>query len=122
MSAVIVCTNCGEGYVARRWVERGWCRKKECRKAANIEYLHRSLGLAKVRPVDLRQAILRRVKALEVVNDPLDVGGFAKGTVFIQEHWERMLFNFSFTPGTILKDSQNRLYEFRVKDMEVEYA
>jgi len=54
------------------------------------------------------------VRAMTVVSDPLMPGGFAAGTPFGQDEWEQMLRMMTFTPGTILRDGQGRLYEFRL--------
>lgn len=114
MSYVIVCANCGEGYVGRVRVQRGFCRQKACQAAAQLDRTHKSREKAKVVAVDLTLAINRAVGSLIVVHDPLDRGGFGAGVVFDKEQWERMLANMTFTPGTVLKDGQGRLYEFRL--------
>jgi hypothetical protein len=70
---------------------------------------------AKIMPVDLKVAIDRHVVSLTVVCDPLGIeeGGFEPGATFGKNDWMQMFQRFSFTPGTVLKDGQGRLYEFR---------
>jgi hypothetical protein len=53
----------------------------------------------------------RGVIGLTVVADPLGRGGFAAGTYFPHDEWVGMLKHWSFTPGTILRDRDGRLYK-----------
>jgi len=115
MSCVLICSICGNGYVGTRKVANGVCRSRECHNAAELKRTHKSRDIAKRIPAPVERAIARGVTKLTVVNDPLEDGGFKAGTSFPKDYWELMLKDMTFTPGTILIDGQNRLYEFQLK-------
>jgi hypothetical protein len=67
----------------------------------------------------LQAAVARHVTNLTVVCDPLEEeGGFRAGVVFPKQDWTLMLQYLAFTPGTILRDAQMRLYEFRLGEQQ----
>jgi hypothetical protein len=66
--------------------------------------------------LDLYEVMGDTPRALTVVSDPLEEGGFAAGTKFSVEECEAMLRHFSFTPGTILQDANGKLYRFEDGD------
>ena len=109
-SCVVICAGCGKGYVARKRIINGYCR--ECRKLAGYAAMRRAREKARVVAVDLHLAVERNVRFLTVVNDPDAKGGFHAGVRFVKEEWEQMLKHLSFTPGTLLKDGDGRLYRF----------
>lgn len=94
---IVVCKNCREVFFTR---DSGvYCKKAECQAAA----LKAPVPLEKVFSAT-------NVYSLEVVNDPLEPGGFRAGQRFNLEEIEAMVKYWSFTPGTILRDLNGRLY------------
>jgi len=108
MGVMVEC-GCGEVFEAKRVSRYGRCpacalRAKELAQA-------RWWDRQRSENVPLETALTRHVTNLVVVRDPLECGGFRAGAEFSQIEWHKMLDNFSFTPGTILRDAQHRLYE-----------
>ena len=111
MSVILIC-GCGASFEAVRVSKYGRC--PACAARAKKIRQDRWRGKQRIMAVPLEKAIERKVRAMTVVNDPLMPGGFAAGTPFGQDEWEQMLRLMTFTPGTILRDGQGRLYEFRL--------
>jgi len=111
MSVTLIC-GCGASFEAKRVSKYQRC--SGCAVRARQLRVERYRAKQKVVAVPLEKAIERKVRAMTVVNDPLVPGGFAAGTPFGQDEWEQMLRMMTFTPGTILRDGQGRLYEFRL--------
>lgn len=113
MSVILKCDKCGSDVETRWRKQKIYC--PPCKKIAARErdesYRERNRHV----PVDLRIAIIRKVRNLYVVHDPLEIGGFEPGTNFPKEQWEKMISMLTFTEGTILKDSYGRLYKFEAK-------
>lgn len=115
MSYVLICSVCGNGYVGNRKVTNGICGDRKCKNAAELNRTHKSRERAKTFAVPVEQAVTRGVTNLTVVSDPLESGGFKPGTSFPKDYWTLMLKDMTFTPGTILRDGQQRLYEFQLR-------
>jgi hypothetical protein len=116
---ILICANpkCGQGFQARKFQKFARC--PSCRKEARLDNAMRYRAKLKKgfgEPLPLRVAIERKVTGLTVVLDPLEPGGFAPGTVFDRTGWREMYAHFSFTPGTLLKDVQGRLYKFESEE------
>jgi len=114
MSYVNICSICGNSYVGNKKVSNGVCRNGKCDREAQLARLHKSRAKAKNYAAPIERALARGVGSLSVVSDPLECGGFKPGTSFPKDYWELMVKDLTFTPGTVLKDGQGRLYEFRL--------
>jgi hypothetical protein len=109
MTCILQCSACGESYTARRKTDPCFCRncKVKAQLDRNVKYRMRKKEVKST----LYQAVERKVIGLTVVLDPLERCGFAAGTYFPHDEWVGMLKYRSFTPGTILRDCDGRLYK-----------
>ena len=113
----VICAGCGGTYEARRRSKYGYC--PVCAAAAKRASQDRWHERQKVMAVPLKKAVERGVRSLTVVTDPLEFGGFRAGAQFSQDEWQQMLRLSSFSPGTVLRDGQGRLYEYEIeKDID----
>lgn len=108
----VLCVQCGQEFDCVRFSVRARCGN--CKKILKQEQNMRYRQKQKEQAVPLSSAIARKISVLTVVHDPLDHGGFAKGVTLNRQDWGQMLKHLSFTPGTILKDGQDRLYIFEL--------
>lgn len=106
---------CGCGTVFEASRRSKYPRCADCSRRA--ERISHKKWLAKSKSViaPLDAALERGVSNLSVVIDPLESGGFKPGTSFPKDYWTLMLKDMTFTPGTILRDGQQRLYEFQLR-------
>ena len=108
------CARCGGGYWSLRRIKRGYCSM--CRPVVIAERKRAWERRNRERVLDLYEVMGESPRALTVVSDPLEEGGFAAGTRFSVEECEAMLRHFAFTPGTVLRDANGKLYKFQDGD------
>jgi DNA-directed RNA polymerase subunit RPC12/RpoP len=114
----LIC-GCGASFEAKRKSKYAQC--PACAARARKIRQDKWYGKQKLVAAPMQKAVERKVKRLFVVDDPLplDKGGFKPGTEFLMDDWRDMVRLMTFTPGTILKDGQGRLYEFRLGKKEM---
>lgn len=108
------CARCGGEYLSLRRIKHGYCPM--CKPVVIMERKRAWEKRNKEKILDLYEGMEGSPRALTVVSDPLEEGGFAAGTRFSVEECEAMLKHFSFTPGTILQDANGKLYKFEDGD------
>jgi len=112
MTVTVEC-GCGKVFEAKRMSRYKRC--PTCAERAKVLAQARWRERQQAEKAPLQAAVARHVTNLTVVRDPLDEnGGFRAGVTFSKDDWQLMMRFMTFTPGTILRDAQQRLYEFRL--------